>query len=96
MTSSFTNCPLTDFTDHDSRSAMVKALDHVEANFGRHYPLIIGGERVETDDSITSVDPCDPEVVIGTSGKAGEAEAEKALQAALVSLGRGRDRTRKG
>lgn len=62
--------------------AMRKALAEVKGQFGRHYPLLIGGERVETQEKITSTNPSNPSEVVGYASKAGIAEADAALDAA--------------
>jgi 1-pyrroline-5-carboxylate dehydrogenase len=78
----FTNEPLTDFTRPENREAFQKALSLVETQLGRTYPLIIGGERVSTDDVITSTSPNDTTIVVGHVASAGVEHAERALDAA--------------
>ncbi len=44
--------------------------------------MIIDGQPVATDDRIVSTDPARPDVVVGTTGSASEAEAQLAIDAA--------------
>ena len=46
MLSEFKNEPLTDFTKPENKSAMEAALQKVSQEFGREYPIVIGGERI--------------------------------------------------
>ncbi|WLV25310.1 L-glutamate gamma-semialdehyde dehydrogenase [Aciduricibacillus chroicocephali] len=74
--------PFTDFENEDNRKAMLQALDQVKGELGKTYPLIIGGERVETEDKIVSVNPANPEEIIGYVSKTDRELAEKAIQVA--------------
>jgi len=53
--SQFRNEPVTDFSQPANRQAMEAALRKVRAEFGREYPLRIGGETVFTGDKLISV-----------------------------------------
>src|SRR6267142_4972925 len=46
MLSEFRNEPLTDFTKPENKAAMEAALLRVKEEFGREYPLVIGGQRI--------------------------------------------------
>src|SRR5690625_2869096 len=61
---------------------MEEALKQVEADFGKDYPLIIGGERVMTEDKIKVVNPANKEEVLGYVSKANEELAERAHKVA--------------
>ncbi|AGT30609.1 1-pyrroline-5-carboxylate dehydrogenase [Geobacillus genomosp. 3] len=74
--------PLTDFTVEANREAFLAALKKVEAELGRDYPLVIGGERVMTEDKITSVNPANKAEVIGRVAKANKELAERAMKTA--------------
>ncbi len=78
----FHNEPMTDFSIPANREGMENALRQVEADFGREYPLVIGGKRVKTSASFKSFNPSNPEQVIGVFAKAGEGEAEDAIKTA--------------
>ena len=62
---------------------MRRALDIVATHLGREYGLIIGGERLKTDDKIRSINPARPAQIVGIHQKAGAAQAEPAMSAAL-------------
>ncbi|MCK7605142.1 L-glutamate gamma-semialdehyde dehydrogenase [Geobacillus stearothermophilus] len=74
--------PLTDFTVEANREAFLAALKKVESELGRDYPLVIGGERVMTEDKITSINPANKAEVIGRVAKANKELAERAMKTA--------------
>ncbi|SDZ12848.1 1-pyrroline-5-carboxylate dehydrogenase [Evansella caseinilytica] len=74
--------PFTDFTLEENRKAFEEALALVKAELGKEYPLIIGGEKIMTEDKIVSENPADKSEVIGYVSKADQELAEKAMQAA--------------
>ena len=49
MPSEFRNEPFTDFSKEENAQAMRAALEKVKSELGREYPLVIGGERIETE-----------------------------------------------
>jgi 1-pyrroline-5-carboxylate dehydrogenase len=71
-----------DFDDPAARAAFELALAGVGDSLGRSYGLVIGGEWVETEGTITSVDPSRPERVVGTIAAGDRSLAERALDAA--------------
>ena len=74
----FRNEPIETFQTEEARRAMREALRRVREEFGRHYPLYIGGEWVDTKERMVSLNPSAPSEVVGTTAKAGKAEAEAA------------------
>ncbi|MBY6268244.1 aldehyde dehydrogenase family protein, partial [Parageobacillus thermoglucosidasius] len=74
--------PLTDFTVEANKKAFEEALKKVEAKLGKDYPLIIGGERVWTEEKIVSINPANKTEVIGRVAKANKDIAEKAMKVA--------------
>lgn len=78
--------PYSNFGDPANATAYREALAGVREQLGRHAPLIIGGEPVDSGASITSVNPCRPEEVAGTVASATTQEAEQALQAAWAAF----------
>jgi 1-pyrroline-5-carboxylate dehydrogenase len=78
----FRNQPVETFATPEAQAAMRHALREVRARFGGHYPLIIGGARVDTPRRLVSTNPSNPSEVVGTTAQAGAAEAEAALEAA--------------
>jgi 1-pyrroline-5-carboxylate dehydrogenase len=71
-----------DWSDEKNVEAMQAALKDVGSRLDRSYPAIIGGERVETDGEIVSVNPADPSQVVGRTASATEREADMALDTA--------------
>jgi RHH-type proline utilization regulon transcriptional repressor/proline dehydrogenase/delta 1-pyrroline-5-carboxylate dehydrogenase len=88
---SFKNEPLTDFSREDARRNMRDALDAVAKSFGRSYPLVIAGRRVETGDWIESRNPADRSQVVGRSAAAREVDAVAAVNAAAAAFPDWRD-----
>lgn len=74
--------PFLDFTVEENKQPMLEAIAKVEADLGKEYPLIIGGERIYTEDKIVSVNPSNKEEVIGYVSKANKELAEKAMKVA--------------
>ena len=79
MRAPFTNEPSLDFTTEANRDAMRAALASVEAQLGRRYPLVIGGERRETGAWIKSVNPGNLDQVVGEVAKARPSDVEDAI-----------------
>ena len=79
----FRNEPFTDFTKHENAHSMREALTSVGDLLGHEYELIIGGERLRTQEKIVSLNPARPAQVVGIHQKAGAEHAERAMQAAL-------------
>ncbi len=87
----FANQPHADFARPENRAAFAAALQRVKsgeaaAGVGKHWPLLIGGEAVETTETLTSVDPARPKQIVGTAAYAGESEAERAVSAARAAF----------
>ncbi len=74
--------PFTDFTIEENKKAFEEALKQVEKELGQHHDLLIDGERVRTDATITSTNPANTKQVVGTVSKANAELAEKAIQSA--------------
>ena len=71
-----------DWSDEKNVEAMRAALKDVGSRLDRSHPAIIGGERVETDGEIVSVNPANPSQVVGRTARATEREADMALETA--------------
>jgi 1-pyrroline-5-carboxylate dehydrogenase len=83
MVPEFANEPLTDFANSPaSRQAMEGALREVKGDFGREWPLVISGKPVTTNSWIDSLNPCSKGQLVGRAARAGQAEAERALESA--------------
>lgn len=86
MISEFRNHPLTDFSKTENREKQQAAIEEVKGQLDTVYPLYIGGQDVETGDLFKSVNPCQKDQVIGTFHKAGQEQAEQAIQTALQTF----------
>src|ERR1041384_3684291 len=86
MTSEFRNEPFTDFSKEENAAAMRAALDKVKSQLGREYPLVIGGERIQTGDTLDSINPANRTEVIGKFHKATKELANKAVETAAEAF----------
>lgn len=78
----FENEPFADFTKEAVRKAFTDAVAEVRGQLGREYPLIIGGKEVRTADKLASVNPANPDEIIGTICQASTKEIDLAIDAA--------------
>lgn len=74
--------PFTDFSIEKNYNKMKEAIKKVEADLGGEYPLIIDGEYITTEEKIISVNPANPDEVIGRVSMANKNIAEQAIKAA--------------
>lgn len=84
----FSNCSLIDFSKEENAEAMKAALNKVRSEFGKTYPLILGGKEVMTEAKLPSYNPARPSELIGTFAKAGQEEADIAIKAAVDTFER--------
>src|SRR5918997_1790034 len=82
----YKNEPYLDWSDENNVKEMRAALEEVGGSLGKSYPLVIGGERIETDGEIVSVNPANPSQVVGRVAAAGEREADMALETATKTF----------
>ncbi len=82
----FLNEPFTDFSTAENKRGMLEALAHVRGRLGETHEMVIGGERVRTGETFTSVNPARPAEVIGVHYAATAAEANRAVEAALEAF----------
>src|SRR5438128_2722204 len=83
----YRNSPLVNFVYKDSQDKMCSALREVRNRFGEKYPLVIGGEKLWTDQLTPSVNPSAPDEIVGYGTEAGIPEAERAVKAARAAFG---------
>lgn len=81
MLKGFKNAVEVDFTVEENKKKMEEAFQQVAAEKGTVYPLIIGGEKIETEKKIASVSPATKEV-LGYACSCSKEQAEKAIVAA--------------
>jgi 1-pyrroline-5-carboxylate dehydrogenase len=86
MPTEFRNEPFTDFTKDENAQAMRAALDKVKSELGREYPLVIGGERIKTGDTIESINPANRTQVVGKFHKATKELANQAVETAYKAF----------
>jgi len=89
----FRNEVVKDFRDPADAAAMRSALDHVKGELGKHYPLVIDGRKFETERKIRSVNPADPDEVVGFTSAASKEQAGEAIEAAARAFRSWRQRT---
>lgn len=78
----FETCTYTDFSVPANRSAFEAAIAEVRGMLGRTYPLVIGGEEIVVAETFASVNPSNPEEIIGHFADGNTEHADQALQAA--------------
>src|SRR5260370_14995457 len=82
MPTEFRNEPLTDFSKDQNAQAMREAIRKVQDELGREYPLVIGGERIKTGDTLESINPANRTQVVGKFHKATKELANRAVETA--------------
>ncbi|MFW5709326.1 MAG: L-glutamate gamma-semialdehyde dehydrogenase [Chloroflexota bacterium] len=86
MLKPYYNEPPTDFTLPEERAAFEAALDKVKQELGRTYPLVIGGERIELDETFASVNPARPAEVLGYFAQGNARHVDQAVRAAVTAF----------
>lgn len=86
MVQAYKHEPFTDFSVEKEREGYLQALKTVEGYLGKDYDLVIGGERIATEDKIVSINPANKTEVIGRVSKANKDLAEQAMQAAVKAF----------
>jgi 1-pyrroline-5-carboxylate dehydrogenase len=86
MPAEFKNEPFTDFTKEENASAMREAIQKVQSQFGREYPLVIGGERIQTGNFLESINPANRTQVVGRFNKATKELASRAVEEAAKAF----------
>ncbi|MCA1567203.1 MAG: L-glutamate gamma-semialdehyde dehydrogenase [Acidobacteria bacterium] len=82
MHGEFRNEAFTDFSREENAQLMRAAIEKVRGELGRDYPLVIGGERVETGRTFDSINPAKKTEVVGRFQKATEELARRAVETA--------------
>ncbi|MFQ5847374.1 MAG: L-glutamate gamma-semialdehyde dehydrogenase [Candidatus Methylomirabilales bacterium] len=78
----FRHEPALDFSEEEPRKRMQAALVLVRSRFGGSYPLVIGGDEVQTTRELPSINPSCSEETVGRASLADLSAAEQALDAA--------------
>ncbi len=82
----FINEPFADFTKADVRTSFADSLHRIRQELGKTYPLHIAGKDITTSDVLPSVNPADPNEIIGSVCQASPSEIDMALEAAKKAL----------
>ena len=82
----FRNEPIRNFSDPADARSLEAALERARTRLGAHYPLVIGGCKRETPESIASRNPARPSETIGTAGSASPEQAAEAVAAAAAAF----------
>jgi len=82
----FTNEPLTDFSKEEHKRAQIDALAQVKSELGQTHPLIIGGKKITNAETFASVNPSQPDQVIGYFTKATTEQVDEAIKAATEAF----------
>ncbi|HZS75568.1 MAG TPA: L-glutamate gamma-semialdehyde dehydrogenase [Ktedonobacteraceae bacterium] len=82
----FKNEPLTDFSKQENRKAQAEALEQVKSELGKTYPLIIGGKKISGESTFASLNPAQPDQVIGYFARATVEHVNEAVQAAAQAF----------
>jgi 1-pyrroline-5-carboxylate dehydrogenase len=82
MQTEFSNEPFTDFSREENARLMREAIEKVKGELGREYPLVIGGERIETKEKHESINPAKKTEIVGRFQKATEELARRAVESA--------------
>src|SRR4030095_3066232 len=78
----FKNEPITDFTKKKNSAKFKAALEKIHSEFNKDYPLIIGEEKIFTEDKIASINPSNTSEVVGSVSKATPEMANRAIETA--------------
>ena len=86
MVSEYRHEPFTDFSKEENKAAFEEALRLVNSQLGKQYPLVIGGDRIMTEELIVSTNPASKKEVIGEVAKANRHLANLAVEAAFQAF----------
>jgi len=78
--------PYSDFTEKSNAAKYEAGLATVAAMMGERAMLVIGGEHVDTKESIVSINPSKPDQRVGTSAAASKDHVEQAMEAAWTAF----------
>ncbi|MBC8162657.1 MAG: L-glutamate gamma-semialdehyde dehydrogenase, partial [Roseiflexaceae bacterium] len=81
MLTEYRNEPFGDFSG-DRHSAMQRAIREVGGSLGQTYPIVIGGEKIMTDNVGSSFNPAKPPQLVGAVAQADAELARRAVEVA--------------
>lgn len=78
----FKNEPYEDFSIAENAEAMLAALKLVESEYEKEWDIVIGGEHIKTEKKIKSINPSNPDEVVGISQSGSKEMADRAVKVA--------------
>ena len=84
-TAPFRNEAPLDFSRKDCRDECRAAIEQVRANLGRHYPALVGGRETNGSEKIVSVNPAEPQQIVGEIASVSREDVAEALAAARAA-----------
>jgi 1-pyrroline-5-carboxylate dehydrogenase len=82
----FKNESYIDWSKKANSAKQEAAIAKVREGFGKEYPIVIGGERIFTDQKFNSLNPSNPAEVVGVFQRGDAAVADKAMNVALATF----------
>src|SRR6266700_6143511 len=82
----FKNEALLDFSKEENKRAQADAIAQVKGELGQTYPLIIGGKKITNQATFASVNPSQPEQVVGYFSSATIKQTYEAVKAAATAI----------
>ncbi len=79
----FRNEPLTDFSKAENRDKFKDTLEKTRKKFGNKYPLCIGSKEIRKDKEIISLNPSNPDEIVGMVSSADREDADMAIADAV-------------
>ncbi len=76
----------TDYAMAALRSEANAALENVRQQLGKTYWPVLNGESVQTEARVESVNPCNPEQIVGTVGQISIEQADEAIASAKAAF----------
>jgi delta 1-pyrroline-5-carboxylate dehydrogenase len=76
----FANETYFDFSKKEILEKQKAAIQKVRKQFGREYPNIINGKEVKTQNKTRSVNPANPDELVGIFQKGGKIEVDQILK----------------
>src|SRR5256885_14194655 len=76
----YENAPLVNFAYEQNQERMRAAIEHARTQLGQKYPIVINGEKIWTDNTIASINPSNPDQVVGHVAEARIPEAERPVK----------------
>ncbi|SNT52642.1 Aldehyde dehydrogenase family protein [Bacillus sp. OK838] len=82
MVLQYSHEPFSNFKLDTNKKEFQESLSYVNTQLGKHYPLIINAERIETEEKTFSMNPANTKEVIGSISLANKELVEHAMQSA--------------